>query len=83
MLEFVGGSITSQGPNQARVDALLSENPNLRWGAGGVNGYGLIERSRGSASVSMRGIGDATDRTTGVRTLRRFEIRDGSGRLEG
>jgi alkaline phosphatase D len=83
MLEFVGGSITSQGPNQARVDALLSENPNLRWGVGGVNGYGLIELSRGSASVSMRGIDDATDRTTGVRTLRRFEIRDGSGRLEG
>jgi hypothetical protein len=33
--------------------------------------------------VSLRGIGDATDRATGVRTLRRFEIRDGSGRLEG
>jgi len=43
----------------------------------------MIEFSRGGASVSMRGIGEATDRATGVRTLRRFEIRDGSGRLEG
>jgi alkaline phosphatase D len=83
MIEFVGGSITSQGPSQARVDALLGANPNLRWGAGGVNGYGLINLSRRGASVSLRGIGDATDRATGVRTLRRFEIRDGSGRLEG
>ena len=67
----------------ARVDALLGANPNLRGGAGGVNGYGLIELSRSGASVSMRGIGDATERATGVRTLRRFEIPDGSGRLEG
>ena len=43
----------------------------------------MIGFSRGGASVSMRGIGEATDRATGVRTLRRFEIPDGSGRLEG
>ncbi len=82
MLEFVGGSITSQGPAQARVDALREANPNLRWGAGGVNGYGLLELARGSASVSMRGLDDAADRASRVRTLRRFELRDGGGRLE-
>jgi hypothetical protein len=37
----------------------------------------------GRVQVSMRAIDDARVAATGVRTLRRFEVREGVGRLEG
>ena len=82
MVEFVGSGISSQGPSQSFVDGLVAENPNLRW-AGAARGYGLLELTRGTARVSMRAVNDATDRASGIATLRRFEVADGQGRLEG
>ena len=82
MLEFVGGSISSQGPSQAWVDRRLADNPNLRWGAGGVRGYARMDLERGLARVAMRALDDPTDRASGCRTLRTFEVRDGTARLD-
>ena len=83
MLEFVGGSITSQSWAQPRIDALLAENPNLKYGEGRSRGYGLLELDASLARVSMRGIDDPARLDSAVRTLRTFEVREGSGRLEG
>jgi alkaline phosphatase D len=83
MIEFVGGAITSQSWPQARIDALVAENPNLRYGEGRFRGYGLMDIEPGRVQVSMRAIDDARVAATGVRTLRRFEVREGVGRLEG
>ncbi len=83
MIEFVGGAITSQSWPQPRIDALVAENPHLKYGEGRFRGYGLMEIEPGRVQVSMRGIDDARVAATGVRTLRRFEVREGVGRLEG
>ncbi len=82
MLEFVGTSITSQTWAQSRIDALLSENPNLRYGEGRSRGYARIDFERTRATVAMRGIDDPADPAAGCRTLRTFELADGAGRLE-
>lgn len=83
MLEFVGGAITSQSWPQNRIDALVAENPHIRYGEGRYRGYGLMEIAPGRVQVAMRGIDDPRLAATGVRTLRRFEVMDGAGRLEG
>jgi alkaline phosphatase D len=82
MLEFVGGSISSQGPSQAWVDRRLADNSNLRWGAGGTRGYARMDIGRGVARVALRAIDDVTDRGSACRTLRSFEVREGSGRID-
>ncbi len=81
MVEFVGGSISSQGPAQQRVDALVAENPNLRWGAGGMRGYARLDLAGGRATVAMRGLDDVADPASGCRTLRTFELVAGALRL--
>jgi alkaline phosphatase D len=82
MIEFVGGSISSQGPPQSRVDALRATNPNLLWGGGGVHGYGRLDLERGRARVALRAVDDPRRRDAGCRTLREFELPAGAGRLE-
>ena len=83
MVEFVGGSITSQARAQSRIDSMLAENPQLKYGEGRFRGYGLIQIDSGRARITMRGIDDPSRIDTGVRDLRSFEVRDGIGRLEG
>jgi alkaline phosphatase D len=81
MVEFVGGSVSSQGPAAQRVDAIVAENPNLRWGAGGVRGYARLDLVGDRATVAMRGLDDVTDPASGCRTLRTFELSAGASRL--
>jgi alkaline phosphatase D len=83
MVEFVGGAITSQSWPQNRIDALVAENPHLKYGEGRFRGYGLMEIDAVRVQVSMRAIDDPRIAATGVRTLRRFEVGAGVGRLEG
>jgi alkaline phosphatase D len=83
MTEFVGGSISSQGPTQRQVQTLVDENPNLRWAGGGVNGYGVLDLGPAGATVTLRAIDDVGDARAGVRTLRRLEVPAGTGRIEG
>jgi alkaline phosphatase D len=83
MLEFVGGAITSQTWSQARIDAVVAENPNLRYGEGRHRGYARMDLDLRRARIDMRGIDDPADPATGCRTLRGFEVAAGSGRLDG
>lgn len=82
MLEFVGGAITSQSWAQNRIDALVAENANLKYGEGRYRGYGLMDVSTGAVRVSFRGIDDPANAATAVRTLRSFEVRAGKLRLD-
>jgi alkaline phosphatase D len=75
--EFVGGSITSQGPTEARVKALLSHNPDLRYGRTGVNGYGLVALGPKSAQVAFRTVHSVKERSSPIGTLTRFAVESG------
>lgn len=75
--EFVGGSITSQGPAEARVKALLSRNPHLRFGRTGVNGYGLVTLTSKSAQVTFRTVRSVKQRHSAIDTLTRLAVEAG------
>ncbi|CAN5366123.1 alkaline phosphatase D family protein [soil metagenome] len=75
--EFVGGSITSQGPAEARVKALLSRNPHLRYGRTGVNGYGVVTLDPKSAQVAFRTVHSVKEANSTMSTLTRFAVESG------
>ena len=75
--EFVGGSITSQGPSQERVQALLAKNPHIRAALGGVYGYGHVALDAKQALVSFRTVTDVRDPKSGISTAKRFAVEPG------
>jgi alkaline phosphatase D len=75
--EFVGGSITSQGPKQAYVQGALDANPHLRYGRTGVNGYGLLRLEPGAATVAFRTVGTVKKKDSPISTLARFAVEAG------
>ena len=72
--EFVGGSITSQGPAEARVKALLSRNQHLRYGQTGTNGYGVVTLEPASAQVAFRAVRSVKEMNSPLSTLTRFAV---------
>ncbi len=75
--EFVGGSITSQGPANDRLQALLPKNPQIRAALSGVFGYGLVELDANKALASFRTLSDVRDPRSGITTARRFAVEAG------
>ena len=75
--EFVGGSITSQGPSADRVKAMLAKNPHLRYGRSGVYGYGLAALAPKGASVDFRSVATIKEATSSISTLARFAVEAG------
>jgi alkaline phosphatase D len=75
--EFVGGSITSQGPTNERVQGSLAKNPHIRFGLGGVNGYGVLALEPKHAQVSFRTLTDVRDPKAGITTVKRFAVETG------
>lgn len=75
--EFVGGSITSQGPAEARVKAFLARNPHLRYGRTGVNGYGLVTLEPKAASVAFRTVRTVKEKASPIATAARFVVQAG------
>jgi alkaline phosphatase D len=75
--EFVGGSITSQGPPNDRVQGLLAKNPQIRFAQSGVNGYGVVVLDARQALVSFRTLGDVRDPRSGISTAKRFAVEAG------
>ncbi|MBP6898417.1 MAG: alkaline phosphatase D family protein [Pseudacidovorax sp.] len=76
--EFVGGSISSQGPSMATVAALQANNPQLRWGRGDVRGYALATLAPAEARVEFRAVDDIRRVDSGVSRLARFVVEHGS-----
>ena len=75
--EFVGGSITSQGPSSDRVASDLRKNPHMRYGRGDAFGYGLVEIGAKQAAVSFRAVDHVRERQSGISTIARFAVEAG------
>jgi len=76
--EFVGTSITSQlARTQAEQDAIVAENPHIRYGNLTRRGYVRMELDRGRARAELRGLDSVTERAAGVRTVAVFVVEDG------
>jgi alkaline phosphatase D len=75
--EFVGGSITSQGPAEARLKALLAKNPQIGYARTGVNGYALVALEPRAANVSFRVVGTVKEPSSPIATLARFAVEAG------
>jgi alkaline phosphatase D len=75
--EFVGGSITSQGPAADRLKAEMAKNPHIRSALTGVNGYGVVALDAKKAAVSFRTLADVRDAKSTIRTAERFAVEAG------
>ena len=75
--EFVGGSITSQGPTNDRLQGFMAKNPHVRSALGEVNGYGVVALDAKKAVVSFRVLSDVRDPAAGLSTIRRFVVERG------
>jgi alkaline phosphatase D len=75
--EFVGGSITSQGPAADRLPGLMAKNPHIRAAMSEVNGYGLVALDATKATVSFRTLTDVRDRKSAIATAERFVVEAG------
>jgi len=75
--EFVGTSITSQGPSRQRVDTLIAENPHIRFANGARRGYTLIELTPQRCLARLRVIDSASDPHARIRDLAAYAVEDG------
>jgi len=75
--EFVGGSITSQGPVDARVQAALARNPHLRYGHGGRYGYAHVALDAKAVHVSFRTVDTIKSPQSGISTMQSFVVEAG------
>ena len=75
--EFVGGSITSQGEADSRVQIHVEHNPHIRYGRGGRNGYALVTLDAKMARVAFRAVDDVKQPQSGISTLQSFTVEAG------
>jgi alkaline phosphatase D len=72
--ELCGTSIATHGPAQSHVDAIVSENPHIRYGDGTRRGYIVLDITPQGATARLRVLDDVQDRNTGVGTAATFAI---------
>jgi alkaline phosphatase D len=75
--EFVGTSITSNGPRYERMLGYLPDNPHVRFFDSRVRGYGTLAVTPARATARFRAISDRRDPGATVSTLREFVVEDG------
>jgi alkaline phosphatase D len=75
--EFVGGSITSQGPADTRVQTALTRNPHLRYGRSDRFGYAHVALDARSARVSFRTVDTIKHPQSGISTMQSFVVEAG------
>jgi alkaline phosphatase D len=75
--EFVGTSITSQGPG-AKFSALAQQhNPHLKFHNGAQKGYTAFDVTPARCTVRMRALSRVTDQQAGISDLARFVVETG------
>jgi alkaline phosphatase D len=72
--ELCGTSIATHGPAQSHVDAIVSENPHIRYGDGTRRGYIVLDITPQGGTARLRVLDDVQDRNTGVGTAATFAI---------
>jgi alkaline phosphatase D len=75
--EFVGSSITSEGPSAESVQRALQANPHLKYGNGEKRGYVAIEMTGGSLATHFEAVDDVRDPQSGVQRLKSFTVESG------
>lgn len=74
--EFVTGSITSNPPDQRAVDAILAENPHLKFGNSSVHGYSIMTVKADRAEIDLVGISDRKDPAASAEIFQKFAVLD-------
>jgi alkaline phosphatase D len=72
--ELCGTSITSQGRPQSEVEAVVRDNPHIRFGNGTRRGYVVVDVTAERSVARLRVVDDVTDAATGVATQATFAI---------
>ncbi len=75
--EFCGTSITSQGASQKMVDALLPENPHLKYGRSDQRGYVRASIAGGRLTAELIGLETVKKPESRAEVLARFVVEDG------
>ena len=76
--EFVGTSISSEGPSESSVARALADNPGLTYARGDKRGYATVELDARSCTVGFEALDDVKDVKSGVRRLATFVVEDGA-----
>jgi len=75
--EFVGSSITSNGPSFDAFSKLLPLNPHVRFFDSRERGYVSVDITANSMVTRFQAISDREDKRSTVSTLKRFVVEDG------
>jgi alkaline phosphatase D len=75
--EFVGTSISSDGPSYAKFRRYLADNPHVRFFESRARGYVSLEVSPERMTAQYRAITDVTDPGATVLTLKSFVVENG------
>jgi alkaline phosphatase D len=75
--EFCGTSITSQGPTQKSVDAVLPENPHIKLARSDHRGYVRASVGGGSFSAELIALDTVKRHDSKASVLARFVVEDG------
>jgi alkaline phosphatase D len=76
--EFVGTSITSDGPSEGSIRNALADNPNLIYANSAKRGYAVVELDARSCTVGFEALDDVKDVHSAVRRLATFVVEDGT-----
>ncbi|MCY1479612.1 Alkaline phosphatase D [compost metagenome] len=79
--EFVGTSITSNGPSYEAVQAVLPDNPQIRFYDSRSRGYLSLRLQPQQLDVRLQAISDRADPQASVSTLKHFVLESGSAQL--
>lgn len=75
--EFVGTSITSQGPSAASIAGALKANPQLTYARGDKRGYATAELSAARCTIGFEALDDEKQKDSATRRLATFVVEDG------
>jgi alkaline phosphatase D len=75
--EFVGGSVTSQGPPDSRVQAQVAYHRHMQFGKSGCNGYAVASIDAKAAHVAFRTVDTIKQPQSPVSTLKSFTVEAG------
>ncbi len=75
--EFVGTSITSQGPSLKQVQTWAAENPHVKYANSTRRGYTTLELTAKRCTARLRAVSDVSDPNSSIRTLAAYTVEDG------
>ncbi|MFO1079261.1 MAG: alkaline phosphatase D family protein [Reyranellaceae bacterium] len=75
--EFVGTSITSQGPTEKALQEAVRANPHIKYARGDRRGFATVELTRAQCSVGFEAVDDVKVETSPVHRLASFVVENG------